>query len=276
MSSILTNFFYRKSYKKLENNLFKNWYKTDIFASKCCQVKSKWQISFEQLSFQRQQFNLPRVCNKNEAIFMRSNHARVSWELKYTIFENSQKKVSFDFDFFLIFPFDNSRFFRHFLLIKKSPKWDIFQWFSYPVKLWMVVVDEIPSITWPWPKETFFIRFSYNPLNFYDLWFFSEGFFIYRVLPTSLRSTIYWKNTISASCRDYNKNQIFSWLMVLELWKNFSHEILIKKIENKRAKRAVILSVKKSRKKFDSEFLRFLFIWIFLVIFKHCALYPFW
>ena len=51
--------------------------------------------------------------------------------------------------------------------------------------------------------------------------------------------------------------------MVLELWKNFSHEILIKKIENKRAKRAVILSVKKSRKKFDSEFLRFLFIWIF-------------
>ena len=164
MSSILTNFFYRKSYKKLENNFFKNWYKTDIFVSKCCQVKSKWQISFEQLSFQRQQFNLPRVCNKNEAIFMRSNHARVSWELKYTIFENSQKKkVSFDFDFFLIFPFDNSRFFRHFL---KSPKWDIFQWFSYPVKLWMVVVDEIPSITWPWPKETFFIRFSYNPWIF--------------------------------------------------------------------------------------------------------------
>ena len=113
------DFFYRKSYKKLENNFFKNWYKTDIFVSKCCQVKSKWQISFEQLSFQRQQFNLPRVCNKNEAIFMRSNHARVSWELKYTIFENSQKKVSFDFDFFLIFPFDNSRFFRHFLLIKK-------------------------------------------------------------------------------------------------------------------------------------------------------------
>ena len=51
---------------------------------------------------------------------MRSNHARVSWELKYTIFENSQKKVSFDFDFFLIFPFDNSRFFRHFLLIKSE------------------------------------------------------------------------------------------------------------------------------------------------------------
>ena len=115
-----------------------------------------------------------------------------------------------------------------------------------------------------------------QPLNFYDLWFFSEGFFIYRVLPTSLRSTIYWKNTISASCRDYNKNQIFSWLMVLELWKNFSHEILIKKIENKRAKRAVILSFKKIKKIFDSEFLRFLFIWIFLVIFKHCALYPFW
>ena len=131
----------------------------------------------------------------------------------------------------MIFPFDNSRFFWHFLLIKKSPKWDIFQWFSYPVKLWMVVVDEIPSITWPWPKETFFIRFSYNPLNSYDLWFFSEGFFIYRVLPTSLRSTIYWKNTISASCRDYNKNQIFSWLMFLELWKNFSHEILIKKLK---------------------------------------------
>ena len=44
------------------------------------------------------------------------------------------------------------------------------------------------------------------------------------------------------------KITIFSWLMFLELWKNFSHEILIKKIENKRAKRAVILSVKKSRK----------------------------
>ena len=129
MSSILTNFFYRKSYKKLEKNFFKNWYKTDIFVSKCCQVKSKWQISFEQLSFQRQQFNLPRVCNKSEAIFMRSNHARVSWELKYTIFENSQKKSH------LIFPFDNSRFFRHFLLIKKKSEVRHFSVIFIPCKI---------------------------------------------------------------------------------------------------------------------------------------------
>ena len=119
MSSILTNFFYRKSYKKLENNLFKNWYKTDIFVSKCCQVKSKWQISFEQLSFQRQQFNLPRVCNKNEAIFMRSNHARVSWELKYTIFENSQKKSHLILIFFWFFPLITHDFFDIFFWLKK-------------------------------------------------------------------------------------------------------------------------------------------------------------
>ena len=115
-----------------------------------------------------------------------------------------------------------------------------------------------------------------QPLNFYDLWFFSEGFFIYRVLPTSLRSTIYWKNTISASCRDYNKNQIFSWLMFLELWKNFSHEILIKKIENKRAKRAVILSFKNREKNSIKNFYDSYLSGFFLVIFKHCALYPFW